>query len=470
MSLTIFRDQECCDDRTAAAVRPEAARALGPDLVRGLAAILVVYLHAAVVYLSHPMPGLVWATEDTPSDLVSHLFWSIELFIMPLFLILAGFFAYRSWISSGDLGLIRSRARRWLVPLAVASAILLPIDYLVWLVGWVIDGKLSASQLWPPKFPRDMREHLFGFAHLWFLLYVFLYCVVLAGWGNLRRRWLSQLPRTTTDIGTATSVYADEPVERGAPQLFLFACGLPLVGAGVLLWTPEVVFGFQHAFLPVASKWLYSGTFFFGGVVVAACDPRMRLAIVSTPRLAGTGVVCGWAAVLLGQWAIERADATSLAMDMGFVARITLAILTVVSAWTLSLAIIGLGNLASPWLLQHPRARHAVSYLAASSFWIYLVHHPLVAILQINLKITLPNVSPLAKSLVVTAGSVAIAIASYELLIRGRALGRLLGLEMAAKRSLQANPEAGQAEVASEPASVKSRQAVPSPPAVRRAA
>lgn len=470
MSLTIYRDQECCDDRTEATVQPEAARALGPDLVRGLAAILVVYLHAAVVYLIHPMPGLVWATQDTPSGLVSHLFWAIELFIMPLFLILAGYFAYRSRISSGDFGLIRSRVRRLLVPLVVASAVLLPIDYLIWLVGWVVDGKLSASQLWPPKFPREMREHLFGFAHLWFLLYVFLYCVVLAGWGGLRRRFL-QFERTSTGLSAAKGDDAEVPVERHSPQLFLFACGLPLVGAAVLLWAPEVVFGFQHAFFPVASKWLYSGTFFFGGVLMAACDPRMRLSIVSTPRLAGIGVTCGWAAVLLGQWAIERADKDSLAFDMGFIARLTLAILTVAAAWTLSLAIIGLGNLASPWLLRHPRVRGGVSYLAASSFWIYLVHHPLVAILQVNLKMTLPGVSPLAKSSIVTAGAVAIAIASYELFVRGRALGRLMGLETAAKRPLGANPSLfGQAALPDQPPAVISQHSISAAPEVRRAA
>ncbi|HBJ35644.1 MAG TPA: hypothetical protein DDZ51_13045 [Planctomycetaceae bacterium] len=431
MSLTIFRDQ---DDRDAAfdqavrtqAIRTQAQRSLGPDLVRAGAAILVVYLHAGVAYLNHPMPGLVWATQDAPSGVVSHLFWSIELFIMPLFLLLAGFFAYRSWNASGDLGLIRSRAQRLLVPFLAAAVVLLPIDYLIWLVGGVIDGSVSADRLWPPKFPRDMRQHLFGFAHLWFLLYVFLYCVALAGFGLLRRHAIA-----TPNLGEP----GGDRFGKSSQALFVSACALPLIGVCVLIWAPEVVFGFQHGFAPVASKWIYSGTFFFGGLALAAFDPRMSFSTANAERLIGVGAVCGFAAILLGQWAIERADSTSLAMDIGLLARVLLASLTVMAAWTVSLAMIGIGNLASPILLQRPRARRSVAYLAGASFWIYLVHHPIVALLQIDLKWLLPEFSSLGKSFLVTGVAVGIGIASYEVLIRGRFLGRALGLDGSAPKN-----------------------------------
>lgn len=460
MSLSIFRDHDgsgdnvtqptkssptLTDDKSSAApIASQLSRSIGPDLVRAVAAILVVYLHAGVAYLSHPMPGLVWATHDTASTAVSHLFWSIELFIMPLFLLLAGFFAYRSWIASGDLGLIRSRARRLLVPMLAAVVVVLPIDYLIWLVGWVIDGSVTADRLWPPKFPRDMRQHLFGFGHLWFLLYVFLYCVVLAGFGLLRKHAFAN--------SNAQWVRGDR-FGKGSPAMFAFACALPLIAVLALIWQPQVVFGFQHAFVPVASKWIYSGTFFFGGVVMAGFDPRMSFVTVATERLIGIGSVCGLAAILLGQWAIERADSTSLAMEIGLVARVLLASLTVVSAWTISLGMIGLGNLASPMLLQKPRLREAISYFAAASFWIYLVHHPLVALLHIDLKLVMPGFSPLAKSLLTTVIAVGVATASYEVLIRGRALGRLLGLDGWAPKSAakMVVSDVGTEQTASEP-------------------
>jgi len=476
MSLNVFRDHDGPGDAPGRSAksssdmardstnRPQVSRSLGPDGVRAVAAILVVYLHAGVAYLNHPMPGLVWATRDTPSTVVSQLFWSIELFIMPLFLLLAGFFAYRSWIASGDWGLIRSRARRLLVPLLAGAVVLLPIDYLIWWVGWVIDGSVTADRLWPPKFPREMRGHLFGLGHLWFLLYVFLYCAVLAGFGLLRRHAFG---------GTASNDGPEDRTEMFSKALFCWVGALPLIGCLVLIGAPEVVFGFQHAFAPVASKWVYSGTFFFGGVAMAALDPRMRFATAATERWIGVGAVCAVAAILMGQWAIERADATSLAMDIGVVARISLASLTVVSAWAISLGVVGVGNLASPLLLRRPRARRVISYFAAASFWIYLVHHPLVALLHIDLKLLLPTFSPLAKSLIVTVVAVAISIASYEVLIRGRFFGRLLGLDAAVQKPAVGDGLANDRQVSpaneSEAAVATSIISIPAP-SVRRAA
>lgn len=433
MSLSIYRAQPSgADNDQPAAISQQTARpagrSFGPDLVRAVAAILVVYLHAGAAYLNQPMPGLVWATMDAPSNVVSHLFWAIELFIMPLFLLLAGFFAYRSWIASGDVGLIRSRARRLLVPFVFGVIVLLPIDYLIWWIGFVIDGTVSTDRLWPPRFPREARQHLYGTAHLWFLLYVFLYCAVLAAIGTVGR-----------------VLRLDGRFGRDSQGWLVLGCALPLVGIGVLIVAPEVVFGFQHAFLPVASKWLYSGTFFMGGVAMAAVDPRLGIATRTAERMLGVGVVCGAAAILLGQWAVVRSDANSLAFDSGVIVRVLLAGLTVASAWSLSLAMIGWGNLAAPLVLQRPRLRSLIAYTAAASFWIYLVHHPVVVLAQVSFKAQLPAVASLAKSWLVTVVAVGFALATYELLIRGRTLGRWIGLEAggrpAAKPTAQSSDE-----------------------------
>ena len=50
----------------------------------------LVALHAGVPYARHPMPGLIWPVSDSRSGVVDAIFWSIEVFIMPLFLVMAG--------------------------------------------------------------------------------------------------------------------------------------------------------------------------------------------------------------------------------------------------------------------------------------------------------------------------------------------------------------------------------------------
>lgn len=411
MNISLARETTGCDDASEAMeqaaatlpLQPSGGRALGPDVARAGAALLVVYLHACVPYLTHPMPGLVWAVQDDSSRLVSAVFWAIELFIMPLFLLLAGFFAYRSWAKGAGASFILSRARRLLIPLLAAAVLLLPLDYYVWLTGWVIDGQLGADRLWKFKVPREQREHLLGLGHLWFLLYVFLYCGVLTvaarycgslNWLRLLRDKISHRP---------------------------WAAGLTALMVGgwaTLVVAPEVVFGFQHAFLPVPTKWLYSGTFFFGGVLIACYDPRWTVINQLAARLVVGGAVLGGTAVVLGQWAIQRCDLSTLAFDIGFASRALLATVTVAAAWSMALGLIGAANRLAPGVSRLSYCSRGVSTLAAASFWIYLLHHPLVALIQIDIKLLFPQISPAIKSLMAAAGAVGCCLGSYHLLQR----------------------------------------------------
>jgi glucans biosynthesis protein C len=432
----------------------DGGRSIGPDLVRGVAAILVVYLHACVAYLVYPMPGLVWPVQDSSSQAVSFLFWTIEIFIMPLFLVLAGYFAYRNWVGGGGVALVRSRGRRLLVPMAVAAVVLLPIEYYLWIVGWVVEGVLSPDVLSHPKVPRAMRTHLFGLGHLWFLHYVFFYCVALAVtaavWRRLARDGQSggdetgpklSFPRpfvaapVVATPSTGASGVGGGYSMSGRRMVWAAMIGLPLLGVMVLAVAPQVVFGFQHAFLPVPSKWLYSGTFFFGGVVIALVDPKWKFSCDSAKVLTSFGAVCAVAAVLLGQWAIERSDATSLAMDIGWFNRLVLATLTVAAAWGISLGTIGLADSVGRRFQAHRRFGLTVSYLAAASFWVYLVHHPLVALLHIDLKWLVPGLSPIVKSMVTLGVVMAVSLVTYETFIRESRLGRLIGVEPEARSS-----------------------------------
>lgn len=428
---------------------PVVSRALGPDLARAIAALLVVYLHAGVPYLSHPMPGLVWATQDSSSRFVSATFWTIELFIMPLFLLLAGYFAYRSWASGGGANFIASRARRLLGPLLAAAILLLPLDYYVWLTGWVIDGQLAADRLWKLKIPKSQREHLLGLSHLWFLHYVFLYCVVLAV--AARSRFLASLSRL---------VPAAVEHRRAAAALTL----LILAGWGTLILAPEVVFGFQHAFLPVPTKWLYSGTFFFGGLWIARQDPQWNAVNRWAVQLVSGGAVLAAAAVVLGQWAIERSDPSSLAFDISVASRTVLATVTVTAAWCLSLGLIGVAHRLAPGLARSSVGTRLITMMAAASFWIYLAHHPLVALLQIDTKLLFPQLSPLAKSLWVSALTVGCCLASYHVGLRLRARWRQPASESLQQVSAEPIDH-------SEPAAAPSAYPLPSAAAaVRRAA
>ena len=178
------------------------------------------------------MPGLAWPVQDGKSSFVDAVFWGNEIFIMPVFLILAGMLAWRTVHRKGQRALISSRARRLLIPFAFGLVVILPADLYVWLAGWVTEGIIAPVKLKSLKFENGMDKELWGTSHLWFLMYLFLFVAALGiGYRFFKgQRWSTRWT----------------------------AAAILLAGITSLVFAPEVVWGFQHAFLPVPSKFIYS--------------------------------------------------------------------------------------------------------------------------------------------------------------------------------------------------------------------
>jgi glucans biosynthesis protein C len=397
----------------------DEARSMGPDAVRALASLLVVYLHACVPYLVHPMPHLVWPVSDASSLACDRLFWAIEIFIMPLFLVISGFFAFRACKNSDGFDFLKTRARRLLCPLLFGMVVILPIDLYIWVLGLIAEGHMPISKLRSLKIPPPFGDHIWGLSHLWFLLYAFLYAVVMAAVARyvlprgVPLRWRPTLRKASIWI-------------------------LGMIGIASLVWAPQVVFDFQHAALPVPSKWLYSGTFFAGGVALAAFDPQFRVVNRLSTRHLVLGAIATFAAVALGCWSLRlNSEPTNLATNPGF-ARITLASITVLAAWTVTLGTIGVANRMASRIYQFPRVSQSIKYLANASFWIYLVHHPVLGIVHIDLKWLAPSMDPFLKSIVSTTIALTWATMSYHWMIRTTWFGRWIGVT-----SRATTPDAG---------------------------
>ncbi|MEZ0243941.1 MAG: hypothetical protein ACAH11_11235, partial [Sphingomonas sp.] len=86
--------------------------------------------------------------------------------------------------------------------------------------------------------------------------------------------------------------------------------------------------------------------------------------------------------------------------------------------WSWTLGIIGAA------LRFLTRERPAIRYVADASYWIYIMHLPVVMALQVWV-FTLP-LPAVAKWAIVTGGAFLILIASYHLLVRHSWLGRWL--------------------------------------------
>ncbi len=413
-------------------LRPLPARNIGPDAVRAFAALLVVYLHACAAYLTNPMPGLVWATQDQRSAACDSLFWAIEVFIMPLFLLLAGFYSWRSLANGSGGEFLLSRSRRLLRPLLFGVLMILPLDLYIWMLGMVGDGFMPLSKLRSLKVPAPQSDYLWGLSHLWFLLYAFTYSALLVG------------------VRAVFGLKSWKLIWNKAAQVSII--GFSAAAILSLALAPEVVFGFQHSFLPNPSKWIYCGMFFAGGVALAVYDPHFYKINRNAARKLAFGMIATTAAVLLGRWTLAPDRALPEQSMASQWVPISLAIITVVAAWSVSLGLIGVANRWSPALQRSTTIAAAIRYLAEASLWIYLIHHPIVGLVQIDLKHLVPGLSPFAKSILVLAISSALAIASYETLIRRTRFGHWIGLT--------SKPPQQEPAQATEPSAVVSRPAI----------
>jgi len=386
-------------DIEGVALEPETRRAVaalpGLDGLRGLAAIGVVLLHSCVPYMTPSVPGLAWSVTDTPHWLASQCFWLIELFIMPVFLVMAGYFAWQSLQRSHAKQVVRSRARRLLIPLGFGAIVVLPADLYIWLSGWVADGKIPLRKMKSLKFEDGIDQDLWGLSHLWFLEYLFLYVVVFAVAYSVCKRFPS-----ISDWF------------RSPRRCFL---ALFVVASATLVIAPEVVWGFQHRFYPVPSKWLYSGAFFFAGVGLGSFDCGLNLLARHATRYAGFAAAMIFPAMLIGQWHVGGGDQKT--------ATIVLALTTTAAASLTTAALLGFAA-----RFRQPLAQHW-NYLAAASFWIYLVHHPFLGLMQIDLKWLLPQVSPVLKVMIGCIGAVSLSLLTYEVWVRKTWLGKLLAFD-----------------------------------------
>jgi peptidoglycan/LPS O-acetylase OafA/YrhL len=372
---------------------PLTAKFAGLDAVRGFAALGVVLFHACIPYLKHPMPGLTWAVRDDANGVTDFFYWWMELFIMPLFLVMAGFLAWKTFQKRGRSELIMSRARRLLKPLLFGIVVVLPLDLYCWVLGWVADGIVPAVKLRSLKFDPHLDRNLWGLSHLWFLQYLFLYVVVFAVASSLGSRF-SILRRI-----------------RLGPKAIVGM--IVFLGSTTLYFHPEVVWGFQHDFLPVASKWIYSGLSFALGAALANFDGELDWLKASANRIVPAAAVCSVAAVLLGQWHLSGGQSQQ--------AQVALAGLTCVSSVLISLSIIGVA------VARVGRVSNVVGYLSAASFWVYIVHHPILGLVHTDLKFLMPGMSPVLKTIIAFAVTSGFCLATYETFVRKTRLGIWLG-------------------------------------------
>lgn len=405
------------------AARPTTGpdRLHGLDALRGGALLLGVLLHASLSFF----PQQTWiVADDSRSIGAAGLFFAIHLFRMTAFFLIAGLFAHMMLARKGWWGFARDRASRITGPLLafwfpVMAGIVTALVWNAYANGMVVPGA-------PPPPPPTYDWSNFPLTHLWFLYVLSLFCAAAlllrapfawldqnGGWGRVVDRLTGAL------IGPWTPALLAAPLAAAMwldPAWIAFFA-VPTPDEGLVPDTAALV-GFGAAFG-------------LGFLLDRRRDLLDRIAAWS-PLYLVAAVVSGVAA-----WRLAGGpNLTPMAEPTGD--KLLAAAVVAFAVYSSALAAMGL-------CLRFLSGFSAVRrYLADASYWVYILHLPLVMLAQVWVQ-DWPG-HWLIKLAGVTVGVFAVCLLSYELMIRHSFMGRWLNGRRVPWRRRPTEPAAVPAE------------------------
>ena len=392
------------------------------DATRAFALLLGVGLHSAMSFFL-PIP----AQDASQSTALAVTFYTIHVFRMGLFFAIAGFFARMLLHRRGTRGFVADRARRIGVPMIAGWLLLAPptIALVIWGVSRSLPEGLSPDSAAPTGFPL---------IHLWFLYYLAIFYVLALG---LRAGWhvLDAKGALGTRLDTVIRILL---ASRLAPLVLASSTiAVLLFDANVPLWfgvpTPE--YGLTPQLPALAA---FGMAFGFGWMLhrqVALLD------VLQKQWPTNLALAVAFTATSLAIIGPTPETAQALPLDGESAMRLAYATCYGLAAWHWVLGLIGA---AMQFCSGESSARR---YLADASYWVYLVHLPIVFGLQVLL-MDVPLHWALKFPLIVIA-TLALTLASYHALVRPTALGELLnGRRFGARKTQRDVPAVGTSEPA----------------------
>lgn len=340
------------------------------DWLRIAAFALLILYHAGMAFV-----GWDWHIKLARLDWLEPVMLFSNAWRLLLLFVISGI-ASAAMLAKGDKGFLANRSRRLLLPLIVGIVVIVPPQ------PWV---ELRVSGVWAGSYLAFWRAPYFGFSdelglilptwnHLWFVVYLWAYTLLLA-----------LLPATA--------------------RAHLAAGAARLLGGSRLLWLPMLAIAairitladrFPETHDLVSDwcmHWVYCGGFFIG-VAMGTAGPLWA----GVARLWRTALVMGliaWAVVAwLDQQPGDVADGELVLMRAA----------RAVQAWAM---IIGLLGAAQRWLAFDHRWRQP---LAQAVFPAYLIHQTIIVLVAWWL---LPLALPLGAKATILLAATAVGTALF---------------------------------------------------------
>lgn len=318
--------------------KPRAGAAPGLTVFRGLAVLFIVLSHAAIPYMDEPPKGIAWPVREPGGGAGLDWLYLWARASQPVFFVFSGMLAAAALQRQAPRAFLRDRWKMLGRPLLVATVTVLPVCYAVWMWGWWRTGYITAGQMLEFRFSDTDKRDLLGFGHLWYIEYLLLYTAAYGGWRAWRGRPAGGVP------------------PRWPPMLAALA-------AWLIAWAfadPAMITDFRNGFLPTGTFLAFNAGFFALGA--ALWSARASLAGRARP----------WAGLVLASQGLCAAWLVLRQADMAPAAQTVLMTLFALTA------ALGWSCLGVAWTPAKDGPARPLIVLARSSYWIYLVHLPVL--------------------------------------------------------------------------------------------
>lgn len=386
--------------------RTERLHAL--DSLRAIMMMLGIVLHSVITYIGGE-PYDAWPIRDL-NNYNTNLEWVngiIHVFRMPIFMVVAGFFAALLFYERGRRQMFKNRMQRITLPFIVFVVLLfIPVTG-----GMSYTLKVFASN--PDALLETMAE--FGSfwsyipnrtMHLWFLYYLIMFSVASFALGLLFKSW----PKLSSKINKVYRAVFEKPLLR----LVVFS----LMTVVVLIIMNRYWVNTSTSFVPDWGTFIFYFYFYMMGWL-----------LYKSKDLLSSFKTYDWQYTFLG---------TALFTWYFFTdtSELSIYIIMIIRSLSCWLLILGITGLFIRFGSNHsPRMR----YISDSSYWVYLLHLPLTII--IPALIADWNLPGSIKFLLVTLLTTIICFLTYHYFVRSTFIGKFLNGRRYSRKIRDITPE-----------------------------
>ena len=382
---------------STAPVRQKLPRYHSLDRLRAVMMLLGLVLHTAINYFPFPVQEAEQIYLDPQSSpFFDYLVKFIHSFRMPVFFVIAGFFAAFLLESRGPRAFLRHRGARIGIPLIGAWIVIYPVTggLAVWANTMSVGPPLTAAK---SVAMSDILDTIL--IHLWFLYFLLIYCVVARFVVPLAQRTISAESRERL-----LDVFGRTVHRVGGPILFAGPTAITLYPMKTWTFDPSA------ALLPSPYPLAAFAVFF----VYGWCLYTRREVIAGFKARAWTHFVFGLVLHAMYLHPFHYGYGVQCAERDHLLAVACLAL----SVWFLIYGFVGL------FLRYLEKPNTTWRYISDASYWVYLVHLPItVALPPLLAGAAMPSG---VKFSLVLGATAAISLVTYHYCARATLIGNQL--------------------------------------------